>query len=78
MIETKTQRVKQPGRLFSEIQWTEEQKAQYQAEFKSIYQRCKVIFDRLQPQLITTHYLVKRQVFPRGFSPVSMSIFFDR
>jgi len=56
MTETKIQRVKQPGRLFPEIQWTEGQKAHYQAELESTYQRCKVVFDRLQPQLITTHY----------------------
>ncbi len=44
------------GRLFSEIQWSEEKKAQWRAERAAFYQRCKPIFDRLKPELIKTHY----------------------
>ncbi|MTJ51317.1 hypothetical protein FJR38_00755 [Anabaena sp. UHCC 0253] len=44
------------GRIFPEIQWSEEQKAQWQAERKKLYQRCKLIFDQVQPELINTHY----------------------
>ena len=44
------------GRLFPEIQWSEEKKAQWRAEREAFYQRCKPIFDRLKPELIKTHY----------------------
>ncbi len=44
------------GRLFPEIQWSEEKKAQWQAEREAFYQRCKPIFDRLKPELMKTHY----------------------
>lgn len=56
IIQSTTNRVARQGRLFPEIQWTEEQKSQYEAELESTYQRCKVIFDRVQPELIKTHY----------------------
>jgi len=44
------------GRLFPEIQWSEEKKAQWRAERAAFRKRCKVIFDRLKPDLIDTHY----------------------
>jgi hypothetical protein len=44
------------GRVFPEIQWSEEKKAQWQAEREAFYQRCKPIFDRLKPELMKTHY----------------------
>jgi hypothetical protein len=44
------------GRLFPEIQWSAEEIAQSQAENEAIYQRCKVIFERVKPKLIKTHY----------------------
>ena len=56
MTQTKTNRIVRRGRLFPEIQWTEEKKAQRRAEIEEIYQRCKVVFDRVQPELIKTHY----------------------
>ncbi len=56
MTETKpTARVRR-GRIFPEIQWTEEQKIQWQSELEATYQRCKVIFERVQSELIKTHY----------------------
>ncbi|MDB9511382.1 hypothetical protein PN499_09335 [Kamptonema animale CS-326] len=56
MTNVKPNRIVRRGRLFPEIQWSEEKKAQRLAEAEAIYQRCKVVFDRLQPQLIQTHY----------------------
>jgi hypothetical protein len=56
MTQTKTNRIVRRGRLFPEIQWSEEKKAQWRAEIEAIYQRCKVVFDRVQPELIKTHY----------------------
>lgn len=56
MTETKTTRTVRRGRLFPEIQWSEEKKAQHRAEVEAIYQRCQVVFNRLQPELIKTHY----------------------
>ncbi|GAA6623758.1 hypothetical protein [Scytonema sp. NUACC26] len=56
MTDTKPLRTARRGRIFPEIQWTEEQKAQWRARQEAFYQRCKVIFDRVQPELIKTHY----------------------
>jgi hypothetical protein len=56
MSETKSNRVVRRGRIFPEIQWSEEKKAQWQAESKAFRQRCEVIFKRVQPELIKTHY----------------------
>ena len=56
MTEAKTTRVVRRGRLFPEIQWSEEKKAEWKAKQQAFYQRCKPIFDRLQPELIKTHY----------------------
>lgn len=56
MTETKPTRTIRRGRLFPEIQWTEEQKAQWRAEKETFRQRCQVIFDQVQPELIETHY----------------------
>jgi hypothetical protein len=54
MTETKTPRRR--GRIFPEIQWTDEQKAQRSAEREAFYQRCKPIFDRVKSELMQTHY----------------------
>ncbi|WP_373526081.1 hypothetical protein [Nostoc sp.] len=43
-------------RIFPELQWSQEQKAQRQAERKNFHQRCKEVFDRIQPELIKNHY----------------------
>ncbi|MEC4812068.1 MAG: hypothetical protein SAK29_02125 [Scytonema sp. PMC 1069.18] len=56
MTEVKSNRTVRRGRIFPEIQWTEEQKAQWRAKQQAFHQRCKVIFDRVQPELIKTHY----------------------
>jgi hypothetical protein len=44
------------GRLFPEIQWTEDQKNIYKNNLENHHQRCRVIFERLQPELIKNHY----------------------
>ncbi|MEG4205083.1 hypothetical protein QUA20_14260 [Microcoleus sp. Pol7_A1] len=56
MTNVKPNRTVRRGRLFPEIQWSEEKKAQWRAEREAFYQRCKPIFDRLKPELIDTHY----------------------
>jgi len=53
MLEKQTVR---RGRVFPEIQWTPKQIALSKAENEAIYQHCKVIFERLKPQFIKTHY----------------------
>ncbi|MCL1463975.1 MULTISPECIES: hypothetical protein [Argonema] len=56
MTETKPTRIVRRGRIFPEIQWSEEKKAQWKAEQEAFHKRCQVIFDRVQPELIKTHY----------------------
>jgi hypothetical protein len=56
MTEAKSARTVRRGRIFPEIQWTEEQKAQWNAEREAFKQRCKFIFDQVKPELIKTHY----------------------
>ena len=52
MTDPKPIRTVRRGRIFPDIQWSEEKKAQQEA----FYQCCKVIFDRVQPELIKTHH----------------------
>jgi hypothetical protein len=56
MAETKATRTPRRGRIFPEIQWTQEQHAQWKARQEEFYHRCKPIFDAFQPELINTHY----------------------
>jgi hypothetical protein len=56
MTEAKPTRTVRRGRIFPEIQWPLEKIAKRQAERKSRYQRCKVVFDKIQPELLETHY----------------------
>ncbi|MDH6060189.1 hypothetical protein NWP17_07020 [Chrysosporum bergii ANA360D] len=44
------------GRVFPEIQWTEEQKAQDRARRKAFSDRCWVIFERLKPEILDKYY----------------------
>ena len=41
MTETKPNHIVLRGRLFPEIQWTEEQKTQWKSTLEEHYQRCK-------------------------------------
>jgi hypothetical protein len=56
MTEAKSTRRVSRGRIFPEIEWDQEQKAQWQAERQAFKQRCQPIFDRVQESLIKTHY----------------------
>lgn len=56
MTETKPNHIVRRGRLFPEIQWTEEHKKQWKSTLEEHYQRCKIIFVRIQPELLKTHY----------------------
>jgi hypothetical protein len=56
MTETKPTRTAGRGRIFPEIQWTLEQKAQWRTEREEFRKRCQVIFDKVKPDLIQTHY----------------------
>jgi hypothetical protein len=56
MTETKPTRIARRGRIFPEIQWTQEQQIQWKAEREAFYQRCQPIFERMKPELIKTHY----------------------
>ena len=56
MTETKSSRVVRRGRIFPENHWTEEKKQAWKKSQQAFYQRCKPIFDRVQPELIKSHY----------------------
>jgi hypothetical protein len=56
MTDTKPTRTARRGRIFPEIQWTEEQKAQREARREAFYERCKPIFDKVKAEFIETHY----------------------
>jgi hypothetical protein len=56
MTPARSTRTARRGRIFPEIQWTEEEKAKRQAEDKEFHLRCQVIFDRVKPEYIETHY----------------------
>ena len=53
---TTTNRIVRRGRIFPDIQWSEEKKAQVKAEKEAFYKRCRAIFEKLRPQLIEDHY----------------------
>ncbi len=55
MNQIETRKVRR-GRIFPEIQWSEAQLAQWQAERAARRQRCQMVFDRLKPELLETHY----------------------
>ncbi len=50
------QRTIRRGRVFPEIQWTEEQKAAHKARQLQFYQRCWAIFVPLQDNLMSKYY----------------------
>ncbi|MFE1748235.1 hypothetical protein [Coleofasciculus sp. H7-2] len=56
MTETKPTAKARRGRIFPEIQWSEEKKQARKTEREAFRQRCEVIFKRVQPELIETHY----------------------
>lgn len=56
MTETKPTKQLRRGRIFPEIQWTEEQKAQREAEREAFRARCEPLYEKLKPELMQTHY----------------------
>lgn len=44
------------GRVFPERQLSPEEKAKRRAESEAFAQRCRVIFERVKPELIKDHY----------------------
>ncbi|MEI1378000.1 hypothetical protein PQG02_08455 [Nostoc sp. UHCC 0926] len=56
MTDPKPTRTVRRGRIFPDIQWSEEKKAQWKAQQEAFSQHGKVIFDRVQPELIKTHH----------------------
>lgn len=56
MVKTKISRKVGQGRIFPEIQWSEEQKAEWKIKREAFYQRCKPIFEQVKIELIETHY----------------------
>jgi hypothetical protein len=56
MTHTKPTRTARRGRIFPDIQWTEEEKAKRQAEDEEFHRRCQAFFDRVLPEYIETHY----------------------
>lgn len=56
MSETLKKQVPRRKRIFPEIQWNDEQIATWKAEQEAFKKRCQVIFEKLKPELIKTHY----------------------
>ncbi len=56
MTGTTPNRSKRRGRIFPEIHWSPEEKAKRKAEREAFYQRCRVIFERILPNLIEKYY----------------------
>lgn len=56
MTETKHIPTARRGRIFPEIQWNEQQKAQREAEREAFYQRCQPVFEQVRAELIATRY----------------------
>ena len=44
------------GRVFPEHQLSPEEKARRKTESEAFVQRCRAVFDRVQPELIKEHY----------------------
>jgi hypothetical protein len=49
-------RIPRRGRVFPENQLSAEEKARRQTEWEDFNQRCQVIFEQVQPELIKEHY----------------------
>ncbi|MGK7926963.1 MAG: hypothetical protein AB4290_17260 [Spirulina sp.] len=56
MVETKTSRKVEGGRVFPEIQWSAEQKAECREKRTAFYQCCKPVFESVKAELIETHF----------------------
>jgi len=56
MTQLSSNRTPRRGRVFPEIKLSPEEKARRKAEDKIFYERCRVIFDTVKPELIKDHY----------------------
>lgn len=56
MTPSTSKRIVKRGRVFPEIQWTEERKAQEKARRQSFHDRCWTIFETLKPELLEKYY----------------------
>lgn len=52
MSQPTPKRVVRRGRIFPEIQWTEEEKARHKARREAFYRRCWAIFELLKPDIL--------------------------
>lgn len=50
------ERIVRRGRVFPEIQWSEEKKAAHKARQEAFYQRCWAIFEQLKPEIFEKYY----------------------
>lgn len=50
------ERIVRRGRVFSEIQWSEEKKVAHRARQEAFYQRCWAIFEQLKPEIFEKYY----------------------
>ncbi len=55
MMQSTSKKVRR-GRIFPEIQWSEEQKQQWHEDNEALRNRCFPIFERLKKELMKTHY----------------------
>lgn len=56
MTQSTAKKVVRRGRVFPEIQWTEEQKAQEKARRQAFHDRCWVIFESLKSEIFDKYY----------------------
>jgi hypothetical protein len=56
MTQLSSERTPRRGRVFPEKQLSPEEKVRLKAEDEVFYNRCRNIFDRVQPELIKDHY----------------------
>ncbi|MFP4102821.1 hypothetical protein [Coleofasciculus sp.] len=56
MSQLSSNRVVRRGRVFPERRLSPEEKAKRRAENESFYRNCRVVFDRIKPELIKNHY----------------------
>lgn len=56
MSQLSSNRAPRRGRIFPERRLSPEEKARRKAELEEFNQRCQVIFERVQPELIKAHY----------------------
>lgn len=50
------ERIVRRGRVFPEIQWSEEKKAAHRARQEAFCQRCWAIFEQLKPEILEKYY----------------------